>query len=121
MKKTRTIQNDKYELKKYIKEVKLEEVKEILKVRLHMTTLPANYRNLWTDPSCPLCNVEEGTSEHYLKCPNVSYIAKVWEIKEDDLNDTSVEKMVNVAKYMNKVEIMLGTKNNSENSPAHFV
>ena len=93
-----------------MKEVKVEDAKEIIKVRLHMMKLPANYKSQWKDPRCPLCCGEEGTTEHYETCPNVSYIANVWEIKKDDVKDRSVKKMVNVAKYTNKVEIMLEPK-----------
>ena len=54
----------------------MEDAKEIIKVRLHMMKLPANYKSQWKDPRCPLCYGEEGTTEHYETCPNVSYHSK---------------------------------------------
>ena len=41
--KSRSILNDKYELKKYLKEMSVEEAKQVLRMRLHMVDLPCNY------------------------------------------------------------------------------
>ena len=43
MKKTRTIRNDKYEMKEYLKKTSPTEASEILRMRLHMARLPCNY------------------------------------------------------------------------------
>ena len=105
-KKGRTVMNDKHERKFYLGKVPLKEMKKILKVRLHMTRIPANFRG-GKDGECPLCKHEEGNDEHYFKCKAVERIAEVWEVGEEDINSLDIDKMTRVANFMEKVEMML--------------
>ena len=65
--KTRTIKDDKWERKKYIEQCKGDIVKDIIKIRLHMWDLKKNYKKEEEQPLCPLCEIEEDTTEHVLR------------------------------------------------------
>ena len=66
MKKLRFLQ--KFEKQEYIRSCKMEEVKKIMKVRLNMVELKANFRGKYEDTTCPACNEEEETTEHDIRC-----------------------------------------------------
>ena len=66
--KTRTIQKDKRLMKEYIKNGNAGDIKDILKIRLHMWDVKKNYRKNDTDTICPICRKEENTMEHMLDC-----------------------------------------------------
>ena len=110
MKKTKIIKDDEYTLKEYIKELKHEDAKDIMKVRLYMVNVPENYKNLWKNSNCPLCNHEESSQEHFVECPHVTAIANVWEVSKEDLYSKDLQKMKRIAKYMKKVEELLEPK-----------
>ena len=65
--KTRTIKDDKWERKKYREQCKGDIVKDIIKIRLHMWDLKKNYKKEEEQPLCPLCEIEEDTTEHVLR------------------------------------------------------
>ena len=63
--KGRTVAGDKFQMKRYFKEVGVETASEILKTRLHMRRLAGNYG----DKKCQLCDEENASTEHYFTCP----------------------------------------------------
>ena len=105
-KKGRTVKNDKYERKKYLGTVSLNEAKKIIRARTHMNKLPGNYRGK-TEGICQLCEKEKGDTEHYFSCKRVSYLTQLWEVKKDDLKSTDIQKLKAIGSFMEKVEIML--------------
>ena len=52
----------------YIGKCRMEEVKTIMKVRLNMTELKANFRGKYRDTICPACEKDEETTEHVIRC-----------------------------------------------------
>ena len=64
--KARTIQKDKWLKKEYIKNGNADDIKYILKIRLHMWGVKKNYPKNDTDTICPICRKEEDTTEHVL-------------------------------------------------------
>ena len=54
--------------KKYIKQCKGDIVKDIIKIGLHMWDLKKNYKKEEEQPLCPLCEIEEDTTENVLRC-----------------------------------------------------
>ena len=62
----RTIQKDKWLMKENIKNGNTDEIKDILKIRLHMWELRKNYPKNDTDTTCPICRNKEDTTEHVL-------------------------------------------------------
>ena len=62
--KARTIQKDKQQMKEYIKRGNTDDIKDILKIRLHMQDVKKNYPKNDTDTICPNCR----TTEHVLDC-----------------------------------------------------
>ena len=43
-------------------------VKDIIRIRPHMGDLKKNYKKEEEQPLCPLCETEDDTTEHVLKC-----------------------------------------------------
>ena len=70
-----------------------------------MVNVPANYKHCWTSTTCPLCEEEEGNTEHYVSCRNLSFLASVWEV--NSTNETEPTNMVNMARFMDKVSTLL--------------
>ena len=66
-KQLRKIKDDKWERKIYIEQCKGGIVKDIIKIRLNMWDLKKNYKKEEEQPLCPLCEIEEDTTEHVLK------------------------------------------------------
>ena len=66
--KCRTIENDKWGRKEYIKESNSGTIKDIIKIRLHMWELKANYERKGLDNRCPMCQSKEDTTKHVLEC-----------------------------------------------------
>ena len=65
--KARTIQKDKWLMKEYIENVNTDDIKDILKIRLHMQDVRKNYPKNDTDTIYPICRKEEDTTEHVLE------------------------------------------------------
>ena len=106
-KKARTVRNDKYERKSYLNgEVDLQMGKKILKTRLHMCRVPGNYKGNGSG-MCPLCVEKEGSTEHYFQCKNTTELSKVWEVTVDEMGSHDVSKMKDVARLLEKVEVLL--------------
>ena len=55
-------------MKEYIKNGNADDLKDILKIRLHMWDVKKNYPKNDTDTICPICRKEEDTTEHVLDC-----------------------------------------------------
>ena len=106
LKKTRTIKNNKYEMKEYLTNMDLYSIKKILRMRLHMSKLPGNYRG-GGEGTCPLCGIEKGSTEHYFQCPSVCQLVDVWGVRSCDLESLDVQTMKTVSKFVEKVEFML--------------
>ena len=66
--KCRTIENDKWGRKQYIKESNSEMIKDIIKIRLHMWEFKVNYGKKGLDNRCPMCQSEVHTTKHVLEC-----------------------------------------------------
>ena len=66
--KCRTLQNDKWERKQYIKKCESNTIKDVIKIRLHMCNTKCNYKRNEIDTTCPLCKTEEDTTEHIMAC-----------------------------------------------------
>ena len=70
--KTRTVKDDVFELKNYLKENTVTEATDILKTRLHMTKLTCNYKRRQQkqiqNTPCPLCGCSGIVkTEHYFR------------------------------------------------------
>ena len=56
------------ERKDYVRECRMEEVKEIMKIRLNMTELKPNFCGKYRDRICSACEKEDETTEHVIQC-----------------------------------------------------
>ena len=105
--KGRFVKNDDLKLKQYLKELPLSESKNILRTRLNMIKVPANFKGNSID-SCPLCTSKECGTEHYFQCKKVKLIRDVWGVQEANLYSNDVKTMRNVSLFLEDVEIMIG-------------
>ena len=106
-KKSRIVRDDQYQRKDYLGgKVELRTVKKILRARMNMCNFPGNYKKNG-DGKCPLCELEEGSTEHYFKCQRVNVIAKAWDVKIEDLRSLDISDMRRVASFLENVETML--------------
>ena len=110
MSKARTVRNGSYEKKAYFSTVNFQNTKKILKTRLHMSKLPGNYKGRG-EGTCSLCNLEKGNTEHYFQCPRVSQLKDAWEVQQSDLQSTDDKRLIAVANFFEKVEIMIEPMN----------
>ena len=56
------------ERKDYVKECRMGEVREIMKIRLNMTELKPNFCGKYRDRICSACEKEDETTEHVIQC-----------------------------------------------------
>ena len=98
--------NDEFKRKEYIGKLMPTETKKIMKVRMHMTKIPGNYKQLGI-MKCPLCNGDEISTEHYFECGSCTMLAERWGVSKEDLRTQQLDKMKDVAKFLEKVEILL--------------
>ena len=75
--KLRTVREDKWERKEYIATCDSDLVKDIMKIRLHMSELKKNYPREEQDTKCPMCNQKEDTTEHVLECQTAETVYKI--------------------------------------------
>ena len=55
-------------MKEYIKNGNTDDIKYIIKIRLHMWNVKMNYPKKDTDTICSICRKEEDATEHVLDC-----------------------------------------------------
>ena len=108
MTKARSVKDDIFELKQYLKDLHIRSSREILLYRLHMINLPMNFKNAWKQKQCPLCRQEEGTTEHYFSCPEISYLRTAFGVKGFEQNDP--KEMANNGHFMQAVQTLLEPK-----------
>ena len=106
MTKSRTVRNKEFKRANYVNETTIQEVKKILKSRLHMTKLPGNLKQLGIE-ECPLCHQKSTSTEHYFECGKCWVLARKSEVTKEDLNSTETGKLSDVANFLEKVEVML--------------
>ena len=98
------------EKKKYIDEGELseDEIKEALKIRLHMKNYKANYKGNSSDLNCRFCHKGEETTEHIiLECENLWSARRGLNLQVGDLEKDDSKVIRQVVKMSNRVEILL--------------
>ena len=71
-----------------------------------MNRLPGNYRGKG-EGICQLCEEEKGNLEHYSVCKGTRQLVEVWGVSREDLCSLNKERMLCVANFAVKVEVML--------------
>ena len=107
MTKLRTVKTTQYERKKYIEELRPEDVGKVLKMKLHMTKFLANYTSKGENRKCRLCNKDDETNEHILDCHRVKRILKHLKIDSTYLESENIVKCMKAAKVLEAVEKIL--------------
>ena len=97
--KGRTIINDKYERSSYLNETTLEESKQIMKMRLHMTNITCNYQSE-RETRCWMCGKTEIRTEHYFEC---SGITNIWNVNAENMTSEDTDTLVRTSKHLEGV------------------
>ena len=105
MTKGRTVMGDKYEKKEYLMLGNLVDIKKIVRLRMHMSKLPANYKE--GEGICVLCEAGKGNIEHYFDCYHTERLAKVWGVEKDHLNSLEPQILKSTANFIGNVEDLL--------------
>ena len=108
--KLRTVCNDEYKMKEYLKVVDPKEAAEIMKIRLHMVQVAANYKNKKHIELCPMCNKEDDTTEHLFRCKTLETLRRIWNTKHDDIKSNNRNELVRATKYVEAVMQMRPTQ-----------
>ena len=117
-KKSRTVKDDIYKMKEYLQRETLQDVKKVLRYRVHMNSIPGNFKGKKREGICPLCSEQEGNTEHYFRCDKVQQLKEIWEVSEKELRTQDRKTMISIGCFMEKVETMLEpiTKSNENNT-----
>ena len=101
--KGRTVAGDKFQMKRYLKEVGVETASEILKTRLHMRRLAGNYG----DKKCQLCDEENASTEHYFTCPGTVLLRECCGITtETVMENMDTSQLIKISNFLAKVELL---------------
>ena len=107
--KTRTAREGEWGRKRYINESALGDVKEILRLRLHMMPLPCNYKkNVDDGNKCCLCKKSDKIrTEHYFRCNRTKRIRERCGVKENMMTSESTNDILKAAKYIRTITKMV--------------
>ena len=82
----------------------MEEIKEVLLIRLHMIRLKCNYRNTEDNSKCQFCSQEEETTEHIIfNCKKIEYLRQDIGLEETDIINDDSKSAVKLAKLMKRI------------------
>ena len=101
--KLRLIKNDEYGRKKYIDKCSIEDVTKIMRFRLNMTKIKANYKGKYNDLTCDGCEAEQETTEHIINCKEYKRLFKYTETTEE-ITTTSTTELLSYAQYVGAIE-----------------
>ena len=68
---------DKWERKEYIVTCDSIQVKDIIKIRLHLWQLKRNYPREEEGIKCPICNQKKDAREHILECQTAKTVYRI--------------------------------------------
>ena len=95
--KVKTLKHENKGMQKYLKhgkmKITIEERQLIFKLRSEVTNIKMNYKGMFEDFQCEVCNEEDETQEHILKC-------KILNKKEEEIVDYSKIKNGNIIEML---------------------
>ena len=113
MTKMRTALQSNFGRKRYIRELTINDVTSVMKMRLHMTRLRANYKEKGTERTCRLCSDGEETEEHILECKKVKRTLGHMSFDKTYIEVDNARKNLKAAKILEAVEKMLELRSQS--------
>ena len=108
-KKMRTVVKQEYGMKEYIKKGFLneDEIREIMKLRLHMGNMRCNYKSAYENNQCQFCKLEEETTEHILlRCHSIEYLRADCRIKGNMLESTDAEDIKTLLRVSKLIDLL---------------
>ncbi len=102
--KLRFQRNKSFSMEEYVKTCDAEMVRKIMNLRLNMVECKSNFKNMYTDTTCIVCEHQQETTEHLLECSYYKQFAgnDLEPISEEKLE--SVEWLVKAARVMDVVQ-----------------
>ena len=101
--KLRLIKNDKYERKEYLNTCSIKDVTKIMRFRLNMIKIRANYKGKYDDLTCDGCKEEQETTEHIVSCSEYQRMFKG--MKETQvMYNTPTTELLSIAHYAGEIE-----------------
>ena len=101
--KLRLIKNDKYERKEYLNTCSIKDVTKIMRFRLNMIKIRANYKGKYDDLTCDGCKEEQETTEHIVSCREYQRMFKG--MKETQvMYNTPTTELLSIAHYAGEIE-----------------
>ena len=101
--KLRLIKYDKYERKEYLNTCSIKDVTKIMRYRLNMTKIKANYKGKYNDLTCDACKEEQETTEHITNCKEYRRMFK-WTKETQETNKNSTTELLSIAQYAEEIE-----------------
>ena len=117
--KARSIIQNEYQIKEYLKVTPISTAKKILTARLHMVKIPCNYKGQEKDTNCWLCGVSNVKTEHFFTCEATKAQQKVWSVKESDLLSTNTQTQIRVSCFLEKIAEIYRPKWETLNQKPH--
>ena len=105
--KMRTVLEAGFGMKKYIQngDLREAEIREVLKLRLHMGNMRNNDKASNIETNCQFCGETNETTEHVLlKCESLQYLREDLELKEKSLHCLDVEVLKALLKMDQRVQ-----------------
>ena len=87
----------------YLKELKTQDAVIIMKTRLNMIDLKANFKGKYSDEKCELCMDEEDNTEHMFECKKIKALIK----SDISLKNLSAPTKA-LSDYINQVMLIKG-------------
>ena len=97
--------NGQVNMKKYCIKLNQTEATTLLKARLGMTKIRTNYKNMYDTTICPVCNKENETLEHLLKCNTEEIDEAQITNYIHNIQNISIQNLDN----LNKIAILIAT------------
>ena len=106
--KTRTVRNEEWGRRQYIKEGTMDEIAEIMKLRLHMHQLPCNYKTSQENGrQCRFCYLDGCIrTEHYFHCRKINELRTKMGAQEKHLYSQNTSELLKASKYVHAVTLL---------------
>ncbi len=101
--KSRFLAEHDFTRQEYINKLTNKEVMEMIKLRLNMTKVKDNFKNMHDNNICEFCKQTDDTTEHIFECNYFKRITGI-DMRETNLQETScMEKLKKIVSYVNRV------------------
>ena len=105
MTKMRVSRRGNLERKEYMEGSTCEEVRTMMKLRLHMLNVKANFKSSEENRQCEWCENED-TTEHLFECERTQNLRTKMEVEKDSINKCDTTEVTKISRYIKAVSLM---------------